>query len=106
VIENVEISLQARSKTGRYFGDGAIRAKLNALDGTLFRRDGGPFYLRTTQSSRSGPPKRIVIVFVVTESTAHVISQTSDHYDWAELEHIQNPPFCIELDVDTSRHFS
>jgi len=47
-----------------------------------------------------------VIVFEVTGSTAHVITQTSDHYDWGELEHMQDPLFCMELDADTSGSLS
>ena len=100
MIESVNISLTARSKTARYYGPSVIRQKLNELDGVLFRREDGPFYLRTTQPVQNGPPKRVVILFEVGESTAHVLTQTSDHYDWAEFEQVQNPDFCIDLGLD------
>ncbi|WP_254524770.1 hypothetical protein [Natrinema caseinilyticum] len=97
MIGDVEISFRAQSKVGRYYGPAAIREKLDTLDGTLFQREDGMFYLRTIKPTHTGPPKRVVIVFEVTESTAYVITQTSDHYNWSNFVNLDDPPFSIDL---------
>ncbi|WP_256298648.1 hypothetical protein [Haloarchaeobius salinus] len=98
VIEKVEVSLQARSKVGRYYGVDAIRTKLSALEGELFRNSDGQYYLRTVQSGQAENFKRVVIIFDVDGSTASVITQTSNHYDWSDFEHVPEPPFGFELE--------
>lgn len=100
MITEVEISLQARSKIDRYYGASAIRERLDSLDGSLFRDEDDVFYLRTIKRSHRGPPRRVVIIFRLTSTTAHVITQTTDHYDWQEIQPVQNPPFAIELNGD------
>lgn len=103
VIEAIEVSLQARSKRGRYFGRTVIHERIAELDGTLFRqeRGAGPWYLRTTCPQQTGPPLSVVIVFTIADGTATVLTQTtSSHYDWSEFVQIGGDPFTVRVESD------
>lgn len=101
-IESIEVSLTARSKAGRYYSMHTLRERLAALDGTFFREPDGPWYLRTTRTQPTGPPEHVVIVFDLADATATIRTQTTSHYDWSRLEHVQDPPFLFDVDLDRS----
>jgi hypothetical protein len=94
-ISDIEVSLTARSKSGRYLAAPALKQRLRSLHGTLFQTPDGEYRLRTPNPNRrSGKP--LVIVFVVEDTTATILTQTSDHYDWSVVEHVQSVPFEFE----------
>jgi outer membrane protein assembly factor BamA len=100
-IDEIHITLSARSKTGRYYERTAIRELLVDLNGTLFREGHDLWHLRTKRTQPNGGVEIIVIVFTIEGSRATVVSQTSDHYEWGDYEHVENPPF--EFDLESNR---
>ena len=96
-IEEVNFSLTTRIKSFRYFTETAIKEKLDALDGTIFRGPDNRYYLRT-KIVKQPNVETIVIIFTIEDSSIEVITQTSDHYDWSEFQHLYNPPFEYQIE--------
>lgn len=94
-VTEIEVSLRARSKTARYFSAAAIEDRLSNGTGTLFRGTGGTYYLKTQQTDQKKAPRPIVIVFEVEGETIQVVTQTADHYDWAEFDQTPHPPWTV-----------
>jgi hypothetical protein len=100
-VREIRISIQARSKSGRYYGSSSFREKLKSLEGALFQDESGTYYLRTSQKNSSQRKQRVVLIFEVAQSTVQVITQTSDHYDWDEFEHVQAVPFSMNINGES-----
>ena len=97
MFEKVHVSLQAKSKSGRYHTEPVIRERLTQLDGKLFEKQ-GTYYLRTRRRAQNGNFEKIIIIFEVDGDAAHVITQTSDHYSWEKFQHLQDPEFASTED--------
>jgi hypothetical protein len=96
IIEDIEVSLKARSKTARYLNAAAIKDRVAAVDGTLFRNASHTYYLKTSKTDLNQSPQPVIIVFTIEERTIHVVTQTTDHYDWSTFEHVQNPSWEVD----------
>lgn len=89
----IKVTLNARSK-GRYYSEGTIRHLIREPTGAFFYSHLEDVWLLRTGRGKQGGEK-IILKFVVEGDgdTVVVISQTSDHYDWSQMEHHHEAPY-------------
>lgn len=89
-IEDIKISLKAKSKTGRYFGQRELREIIRGCDGILYYDPDDDVYLLRSSRQDLENDRHIVIIFTVNEATIHVITQSKEHgRDWSLYKQIQ-----------------
>lgn len=85
----VEVSLTARGKTGRYYSEPSIRHIVANCGGVLFWDPRQNLHILRTH--RGNGSNRICLLLAIEDDGVTVVNQTSDHYDWGEMEHVLPP---------------